>query len=1647
MLLLLLLLSSSTLLQSAAAEEDKHATTRLVLTFRGGASGRQELDDFVHGVGGGEIIQVPNETVAQWVADARLLLGSSASVEVDKWYGRRVVLRFVAPPPEPIEWLGMYGMPNLESVERDMLATLSSSSSLLPQDGNFSTFNTSLVFKINATDFPTAILDGGISRSAVSTFLNVRGGYDFISDPQVALDGDGRDPDWIDPGDALAGRCSVQSWHGTQTAAMLASSTQHGLMPTTPLLPVRVLGACKTGYASDIADAIVWAAGGEIRGLSEASSSPRARIIVMPFAGFGDACPSYLQSAVSFAVARNVTLLAAAGNAGKEVQAASLFPGNCQGVLSVGAHGDGGAYAGYSSANADVYFAGGTPEHPLTCLSDGLAEVPCYGTSFSVVLATEWVVRSFLEMYPLREQRLTYAFTIPTYRARPSAGNATTSGNNLTVTGADGCDSNFFLRQKQGTICTGGSWQPCPWGSCRWGSRDLYDYYGNGIDGAWNWPRNFYMDEWCACQPGLYAPATSFVYGVPKWYCNDDATPSGKCPWAPAAHDKFSCSVCEAGWYCPGGAYFSGYAWWGNPNSNDCGDYEWSGRYWIGHRYKIQCRKCAPGTKIARDCGVGATLDRTCENCGPGTYSPQENSGSCSWCGPNTYQSGWGATGCAECPRGTWSYAGYASCTPCAAGTREENRMCVGCGSGEVSTAGSTTCTPCGPGTYAKFFEGQGPRCEPVDAGMYQDVWRGEPKACPQGTYADVRGLSACKPCAAGSVTGWARTSCTPCDTGKAPDGQQVSCISCPPGKYAPAPGTPQCLDCPTGQVAASTGQSTCTVCGEGRFAVAGASVCRNCADGNYWPSATQGTTACLRCAAGKYVLPALPPLYKPPTGCTDCKYNEVSMAGSSSCSTCEPGQFIDKTKTDEWKCASCLPGTYALNGSVTCSSCPAGSYALARASACTGCTAGKYSSGGAGAGACIDCPAGTYSAKSRATSAADCLPCVAQNFSGADGSTTCGKCGADYPAIAGHKGCATSRCLPGLVPTWAAQLAGFGVIKQLIPVFQIPYTPDGTNDVGCMRCAQTDALPYGVQMYESETPGVCKWCKVCTFGEEAEITPCTDTNNTVCLRCDKCVQGQTWMSTPCGQRTPSVCTACKPKCILANGEYESAPCTVEHDRDCKPCDTSCPSPASQYIVSDCTNTSNLQCADCEVCQPGQYAKTPCGERTARVCETCPAGKFSSAVNAASCQLCGAGTYAPEAGATYCERCAVGNYASSSGATACLGCGVGSYAVKEGVSSCTSCAAGTFLLSAVTGTCQSCAAGTYSTTEGATTCARCLPGTFANATGLTACRACAAGTYASQSNSSSCTACPAGSYSGQPGQSACALCAPGTYSAAPGTSACTLCAGGQYIDEAGQTQCKTCYYGTYAPPGSASCIPCADGTFGGQEGLSACTTCTPPCEVGKTYEEHACKGYYDRICSSCDVQKSRCNMGFTSNVSWCPPDRNGGYNCVPCPVYGSENVDALPEYSCLTCTSRHCGETPGTYRPRMCPADKEYYSNYDTFSCGTCRGCYYRHYVKTWSFCSGLGSQLFDLDPDSSEYCAPCLTECKVGQYIANLCNGRTTHNTETCVDCKSCPFGYYHARSLNGSMHPDFAGKPWSKGYTEVRFPRRPAHFCRCTL
>ncbi|MBJ7517919.1 MAG: S8 family serine peptidase, partial [Stenotrophomonas sp.] len=223
-----------------------------------------------------------------------------------------------------------------------------------------------------------AVLDTGSTPHA-DLKDNLIPGYDFVSwygqsldEPDVAGDGDGRDPDATDPGDwtdaSMASWCggsSSSSWHGTHVAGTVAAITNNGLGVAgtawgAKVQPVRVLGHCG-GLTSDIADAIVWAAGGHVDGVPD-NPTP-ADVINMSLGGSGScAGDPATQEAIDLAVSRGTTVVVAAGNQGAD--AANYSPASCRNVVTVGAAGIGGRMASYTNFGTTVALSapGGDPD-------------------------------------------------------------------------------------------------------------------------------------------------------------------------------------------------------------------------------------------------------------------------------------------------------------------------------------------------------------------------------------------------------------------------------------------------------------------------------------------------------------------------------------------------------------------------------------------------------------------------------------------------------------------------------------------------------------------------------------------------------------------------------------------------------------------------------------------------------------------------------------------------------------------------------------------------------------------------------------------------------------------------------------------------------------------------------------------------------------------------------------------------------------------------------------------------------------------------------------------------------------------------------------------------------------------------------------
>ncbi|MGD8616709.1 MAG: S8 family peptidase, partial [Gammaproteobacteria bacterium] len=274
-----------------------------------------------------------------------------------------------------------------------------------------------------STSVVIAHLDTGIvaHRDLDPLGTRILPGYDFITEELTANDGDGRDPDPTDPGDWVKAddlcfdpdrpELNQSSWHGLSVAGVMVAEADNGIDIAgidfaARLLPLRVLGKCG-GSLSDVADAIRWAVGLPVAGVSRVNPWP-AKVINLSLSGVG-ACSPEEQAAIDAATASGAVVVVAAGNQASDV--AGFSPANCSNVITVGATDRIGGRASYTNVGeeVDISAPGGEGEDGILTLyntgttspeADRLAYIR--GTSFptaqvSAVVALMRAVNGTLE--------------------------------------------------------------------------------------------------------------------------------------------------------------------------------------------------------------------------------------------------------------------------------------------------------------------------------------------------------------------------------------------------------------------------------------------------------------------------------------------------------------------------------------------------------------------------------------------------------------------------------------------------------------------------------------------------------------------------------------------------------------------------------------------------------------------------------------------------------------------------------------------------------------------------------------------------------------------------------------------------------------------------------------------------------------------------------------------------------------------------------------------------------------------------------------------------------------------------------------------------------------------------------------------------
>lgn len=253
-----------------------------------------------------------------------------------------------------------------------------------------------------------AVVDTGVLPSHPMLQGHLLPGYDFISDPAIAADGQStgradRDDDPTDPGDGVTaadlqddpscGSLKTSGWHGTFVAGLLAGNPDsvEGIFPVNwnaSILPVRVLGKCG-GFSSDLADGIRWAAGLNVPGVP---NNPFPAKVINLSLGTTGACVSAIEGAAVLAARRaGVLVVAASGNNGGTVDS----PANCPGSFAVTSVDQLGLKANYSNVGSSIQLSapGGDAAFPIwsasnTGTTSALANTYSTktGTSFSAPL-------------------------------------------------------------------------------------------------------------------------------------------------------------------------------------------------------------------------------------------------------------------------------------------------------------------------------------------------------------------------------------------------------------------------------------------------------------------------------------------------------------------------------------------------------------------------------------------------------------------------------------------------------------------------------------------------------------------------------------------------------------------------------------------------------------------------------------------------------------------------------------------------------------------------------------------------------------------------------------------------------------------------------------------------------------------------------------------------------------------------------------------------------------------------------------------------------------------------------------------------------------------------------------------------------------
>lgn len=183
---------------------------------------------------------------------------------------------------------------------------------------------------VGSVDQTIAVVDTGVQLGHPDLAAKLVSGWDFVDDDSKPRDANGH-------GTWVAGLAAAATWNARGIA---------GVNWRARVMPVRVLDEQGIGTDSDIAAGIVWAANHGADVINASLGGPRRSRV--------------LRDAVAYALAKDVVVVAAVGNAGSSTV---QYPAGYPGVVGVSATSQSGDFAYYSSYGTTVDLA--APGHDI----------------------------------------------------------------------------------------------------------------------------------------------------------------------------------------------------------------------------------------------------------------------------------------------------------------------------------------------------------------------------------------------------------------------------------------------------------------------------------------------------------------------------------------------------------------------------------------------------------------------------------------------------------------------------------------------------------------------------------------------------------------------------------------------------------------------------------------------------------------------------------------------------------------------------------------------------------------------------------------------------------------------------------------------------------------------------------------------------------------------------------------------------------------------------------------------------------------------------------------------------------------------------------------------------------------------------------